>query len=434
MKYLLALASLAVVISPAASVAVYGQCGGIGFTGSTVCDAGSVCTVGNPYYSQCLPGTAPPPSSTTSAAVTSPTTPTSTASAPASSGCSGATKFKFFGVSESGAEFGSGKWPGVYGTDYIFPAPRICQLDRLLREQGLQFFRLPFMLERLVPPAGGLTGPFDQTYLGRIQSSVTYITGKGAHVALDPHNYMLYNNQAISNTTHNASLGLSFGSCFDSQFVLAVWKNLATVFKSNPNVIFDVMNEPNGIPASTAFALNQAAIYGIRSSGATSQLILVEGTSWTGAWTWTSSGNSAVFGNITDPNNNVAIEMHQYLDSDGSGTSSVCVSPTIGAERLQVASAWLKANNLKGFLGEIGAGNNTACISAVKGAMCAMQQAGGVWIGASWWAAGPWWGDYFMSIEPPSGGSVASVLPQALMPFFSVPYEPSEINATPASD
>jgi endoglucanase len=54
--------------------------------------------------------------------------------------------------------------------------------------------------------------------------------------------------------------------------------------------------------------------------------------------------------------------MHQYLDSDGSGTNEVCVSSTIGAERLAAATSWLKANNLKGFLGEIGAGNNAACI------------------------------------------------------------------------
>lgn len=50
--------------------------------------------------------------------------------------------------------------------------------------------------------------------------------------------------------------------------------------------------------------------------------------------------------------------MHQYLDSDGSGTSGTCVSSTIGAERLQAATAWLQANNLKGFLGEMGAGSN----------------------------------------------------------------------------
>ena len=52
----------------------------------------------------------------------------------------------------------------------------------------------------------------------------------------------------------------------------------------------------------------QAGLNGVRSAGATSQLILVEGTSYSGAWTWTTtSGNSAVFGAIKDPNNNVAI-------------------------------------------------------------------------------------------------------------------------------
>lgn len=110
--------------------------------------------------------------------------------------------------------------------------------------------------------------------------------------------------------------------------------------------------------------------------------------------------------------------MHQYLDSDGSGTSPTCVSTTIGAERLAAATSWLQANGMKGFLGEIGSGNNTDCITAVYGAMCAMQESGGTWLGALWWAAGPWWGDYFMSIEPPSGGAFAAVLPQALEPFL----------------
>lgn len=43
-------------INTVLGVAVYGQCGGIGYTGSTVCDSGSVCTYSNDWYSQCLPG------------------------------------------------------------------------------------------------------------------------------------------------------------------------------------------------------------------------------------------------------------------------------------------------------------------------------------------------------------------------------------------
>ncbi|KAG8856014.1 hypothetical protein FRB96_006581 [Tulasnella sp. 330] len=36
------------------TVPEYGQCGGIGYTGSTVCAAGYTCKVSSPYYSQCL--------------------------------------------------------------------------------------------------------------------------------------------------------------------------------------------------------------------------------------------------------------------------------------------------------------------------------------------------------------------------------------------
>ncbi|KAI0822414.1 hypothetical protein BC628DRAFT_1316867 [Trametes gibbosa] len=66
----------------------YGQCGGQGWTGATVCPSGWSCTVSNPYYSQCLPGAA----SSTPTAPSSPSSgggggggsPTSTASAPGS--------------------------------------------------------------------------------------------------------------------------------------------------------------------------------------------------------------------------------------------------------------------------------------------------------------------------------------------------------------
>lgn len=97
---------------------------------------------------------------------------------------------------------------------------------------------------------------------------------------------------------------------------------------------------------------------------------------------WASSGNAAAFTGLTDPSNNIAIgrytivhevhhsilippfrtslEMHQYLDSDGSGTNATCVDSTVGVDRLTAATAWLTANNFKGLLGEIGAGSNGA--------------------------------------------------------------------------
>ncbi|KXN84735.1 Endoglucanase 3 [Leucoagaricus sp. SymC.cos] len=371
---------------------VYAQCGGNGWSGDTTCVSGAVCTKLNDYYSQCLLGSA-----TTTTNPGSPTT-----SAPSGGGtlCSGAsrTKFKYFGVNQSGAEFGDGKIPGALGTDYTWPSPT--SVDYFV-SQGFNTFRIPFMLERLVPPSGGITGAFDSAYFNGLKTIVSYITGKGAYAIIEPHNYMRYNGQVIS----------------DNNGFATFWKNLANQFKSNDHVIFDLMNEPNGIDAGVVYQAMQAAVNAIRTTGAT-QLILVEGTSWTGAWSWSSSGNAAAFAALSDPNNNVAIEMHQYLDSDSSGTSDQCVSSTIGAERLQAATQWLMANNKKGFLGEIGAGSNQVCIDAVKSALCTLQTAGGAWIGASWWAAGPWWGTYFQSIEPPNGTAIARILPEALKPFL----------------
>lgn len=97
---------------------------------------------------------------------------------------------------------------------------------------------------------------------------------------------------------------------------------------------------------------------------------------------------------LTDPQNKIIYEMHQYLDSDGSGTSATCVSTTIGKERVTEATAWLKANGKKGIIGETAGGANSQCISALDGMLSYMETNSDVWLGWLWWGGGPWWGDY----------------------------------------
>ncbi|KAG8748911.1 hypothetical protein FRC12_013719 [Ceratobasidium sp. 428] len=65
----------AVAVRSVQGVAVWGQCGGTGWTGSTTCDAGSYCAYQNAYYSQCLPGAAST-TTTTKASTTKATTST----------------------------------------------------------------------------------------------------------------------------------------------------------------------------------------------------------------------------------------------------------------------------------------------------------------------------------------------------------------------
>lgn len=159
-------------------------------------------------------------------------------------------------------------------------------------------------------------------------------------------------------------------------------------------------NEFNSEDQTLELSLKQAAINAIRAAGAKSQYIFVEGNSWSGAWTWTTTNDNMKA--LTDSQDLIIYEMHQYLDSDGSGTSEICVSSTIGQERVVAATQWLKDNGKKA-LGEFAGGANSVCQGAVTGMLDYLPANSDVWLGASWWSAGPWWGDYMYSFEPPSG-------------------------------
>jgi Ca2+-binding RTX toxin-like protein len=127
----------------------------------------------------------------------------------------------------------------------------------------------------------------------------------------------------------------------------------------------------------------------------------VPGTNWTGAHSWVSGSNDTAIGLKTvDPKNNYAFEVHQYLDLDSSGTSATAVSETIGVSRLKAITDWARANNKDLFLGEFGAANNATALKALDNMTKYMDDNADVWIGATYWAGGPWWGEYMFTIEP----------------------------------
>ncbi|KAF2651965.1 glycoside hydrolase family 5 protein [Lophiostoma macrostomum CBS 122681] len=295
-----------------------------------------------------------------------------------------ATKFKFFGVNESGPEFGNKNLPGTLGKDYTWPT--LSTIDQFI-SKGFNTFRINIMMERIVP--NQLTGSLDSAYFKDLDNTVKYITGKGAYALVLPHNYGRYYDKIVTDTAGYQKF----------------WQTLATPYKDNEKVIFDTNNEYHDMDQSLVVQLNQAAINGIRAAGATSQWIHVEGNDWTGAWTWTTGKNGATMGALTDPQNKIVYQMHQYLDTDGSGTHAECVSSTIGKERITAATQWLKDNKKVGFIGEFAGGSNAQCQTAIKGMLDYMAQNSDVWQGALWWAAGPWWADYMYSIEPTSGAS-----------------------------
>ena len=222
------------------------------------------------------------------------------------------------------------------------------------------------------------------------------LTSQGAVVLLDPHNYARYGTAFIgSASVPNADFA-------------DFWSRLATEFKGNPNVLFGLMNEPYGLPTEQWVGSANAAIAAIRATGATN-LILVPGNAWSGAHSWTQNwygtANSVAMLNIRDPGNNYAFEVHQYFDSGYSGATTTCLSATTGADQLRSLTSWLRANGKKAFLGEFATGTSATCLTALDGLLTYMEQNADVYLGWTWWAAGPWWGSSWTSLEPTSTGA-----------------------------
>ncbi len=316
----------------------------------------------------------------------------------------------YTGVNLSGAEFGQTNLPGVYNTDYTYPTD--AEVDYFI-SKGLNTFRLPFRWERLQQSQNATLDP---TELARMTSFVDYATSKGAYVLLDPHNFARYYPMPASNF-QGSSVGVVGGDVPNSAFA-NFWSQVATDFKSNNHIIFNLMNEPANLNTDQWVGAANAAISAIRATGA-QNLILVPGNRFTGAWTWNTSdsngrSNAAAMLDIVDPGNNFAFDVHQYFDSDGSGTHSTIANndKNIGVSRLTALTNWLHANNRKAFLGEFAVansiiGNNSNQIGdeVVTNMLNYMNSPANsdVWLGWAWWGGGPWWGNYMFALDPSNG-------------------------------
>jgi len=306
------------------------------------------------------------------------------------------------GVNEACADFGQAL-PGKTDKDYTFPREESINHFASL---GFGAIRIPFLWERL---QGKLRGEFQPTYFASLNKTVNLVTQRGMHAIIDPHNYARYSTNG--RVSGGKVIGVS-GSGVTLQDFVDLWTRLANAFKSNPNTIFAIMNEPHDMPTRLWANTAQAAIRAIRDTGA-EQLVLVPGNGWTGAHSWLESwydtsdekvSNADALANFTDPGNNFAFDMHQYLDSDASGTKPECASATAGVDGLSGATKWLEQHKFRAFLSEFSAGANSVCQEGID-AMLTHMDHHPVWLGWTWWAAGPWWGTSWASVEPGTDGS-----------------------------
>ncbi len=279
------------------------------------------------------------------------------------------------GVNLAGAEFDSGTfWPNAAEFSYF-------------NNKGMNVYRIPFKWERLQPQ---LNQDFDLSYFNELVDVINTATDGSSFAILDPHNYARYNNALIGSASvpHSAFADL--------------WSRLASTFSDNPQVIFGLMNEPNSMPTEQWLISANQAIAAIRMAGA-NQLILVPGNAWTGAHSWEQNWygtpNAEVMLGVIDSADNFAFDLHQYFDADFSGTTDFCAADH-GAAQLVAVSNWLRTHQKMGFLGEFAGADNLSCHQSIVSVIDYMEKNSDVWLGWSWWAAGPQWGNYIFTIEP----------------------------------
>jgi endoglucanase len=297
-----------------------------------------------------------------------------------------------FGVNLAGAEFGgTSNGPGEFGVTYTYPTT--AELDYFL-QKGFRLIRLPFKWERL---QNKVYGELNADELKRLKTFVGEAQKRDMYVILDLHNYARRNHDGANRIIGTGGLTVSHLADF--------WRKLATEMISFNNIYgHGLMNEPYDLdPGTTWFEMAQAAIYAIREVD-TKNTIIVGGDDWSSAERWIAQSDTLKY--LVDPADNLMFEAHVYFDKDASGSYRASYDeegcfPYKGVERVQPFANWLKVNGFRGMIGEYGVPRDDERWLVTMDNFLAYLQRNG--ITATYWAAGPWWGNYILSIAPRNG-------------------------------
>ncbi|KIM99752.1 glycoside hydrolase family 5 protein [Oidiodendron maius Zn] len=296
----------------------------------------------------------------------------------------------------AGFDFGCGNTEGIYTASGVTVpllshggADGAGQMSHFVNNDGLNVFRLPVCWQYLVGNTLGAT--LDATNFGIYDQLVQACLSTGAYCVVDIHNYARWNNQII---------GQSGGAVTNNQFA-SVWYQIAAKYAGSSKVIFGVMNEPHDLDITTWATSVQWAVTSIRNAGATSQMVLLPGTSYTSVGGFISDGSASALSAVKNPDGsttNLIFDVHQYLDSDGSGTSTQCT--TNGVSNLSTLATWLRSNGRQAFLTETGGGSTSSCYTDLCAELDWMNYNADVYLGWIGWAAGSFATSYALSETP----------------------------------
>lgn len=298
----------------------------------------------------------------------------------------------FSGMPYRGINISGLEYDGTFG-DALYQKPDVPEVQYFL-DQGMNTVRLPIRWEFVLSDdANHLAESHDPSnvqvntqYMDAVRDTLSKLlkgsgnAGKGMKVIVDLHNYMRFCNTGAEEGQSNEPTTVSKACRIVTAAEMAyIWKTLTIqledLLKAYPDQLaFGLMNEPNSdsvnpITTQQVFDNEVAAYQAIRgyqaSNSLAKNLIIFSGNGWDPMHDWT-SGNGKVFtkeafakAGIEVDTDNVALEMHQYFDSNYSGLSSTCNTYTDindFATKLNITDLpqWLKDNHLRAMVTEFG--------------------------------------------------------------------------------
>lgn len=344
--------------------------------------------------------------------------------------------WKFAGANLSGLEFGKMIDPVVI--------PNLSQEDAAsnfsdLKEiqaflaAGMNTFRIPLSWDYLQWNGAGKGEINQEYYHSYVKPLLETLTRAHVTAIIDLHTYMRYSEYGKEYSGCGAE-----GKCPDGTLVLDekkyqdVWLKLLALLQANPAInmdyiAIDLFNEPVEVPDDKVFTIQASLIKALREHGF-NNYILVEGNSWTGlhSWTtksWTSSDGKQTYTNASlfsrenfakhgiHDLSKIIINVHQYLDSDFSGTHDICrndlMSKGEGNYNLSAFVDYLQQNQLQAMVTEFGAGRDSnTCAPALRQFMQYLKDnaltvdKGYGFIGWTIWSTGHGWGNYNLRVTP----------------------------------
>ncbi|ARG97215.1 hypothetical protein B6N58_05815 [Legionella micdadei] len=344
----------------------------------------------------------------------------------------------FAGINLSGMEFGKVIDPTVIPnlslTDSSTTNSDFKDTEEFIKA-GINTVRVPIswgFLQLDGPGIGVLNEEYYENYIAPLLRSLTQAK---VNTIVDLHAYMRYSKfgEQISGCNPAFTAHCPDGTLItDEAAYKSIWGQLAERMLKDSKIdknylMLDLMNEPVDVPDDKVFTIQAALIKMLREQNYRGY-ILVEGNNWTGlhSWTtyqWTGSDgtpytNATLFtrdnfakAGITDLSK-VVINVHQYLDSDYSGTHDTCLQDltTTGSNgfNLNAFGDYLTTNQLQAIVTEFGAGRSSdSCRAPLTHFMQYLQDnaakdKGYGFVGWTIWSTGHGWGNYNLRVLPNS--------------------------------